>query len=124
MRAPPERLAAPGAWWSLAPEALLAALHSSREGLSPREAAQRWRTHGPNTVRADEAPAWPRLLLFAQVVWIYFSGGHNKGAPEWWPQGGYSALANALSDPHFARFDSSFSRNCEAFSTAASRSCV
>jgi Mg2+-importing ATPase len=63
MRAPPERLAAPGAWWSLAPEALLAALHSSREGLSPREAAQRWRTHGPNTVRADEAPAWPRLLL-------------------------------------------------------------
>ncbi len=49
-------------------------------------------------------PAWPRLLLFAQVVWIYFSGGHNKGAPEWWPQGGYSALANALSDPHFARF--------------------
>ncbi|WP_395693453.1 magnesium-translocating P-type ATPase [Piscinibacter sp.] len=63
MRAAPERLAAPGAWWSLAPEALLAALHSSREGLSPREAAQRWRTHGPNTVRADEAPAWPRLLL-------------------------------------------------------------
>lgn len=49
-------------------------------------------------------PSWPRLLLFAQVVWIYFSGGHNKGAPEWWPQGGFSALANALSDPHFARF--------------------
>jgi len=63
MRAPPERLATPGAWWSLAPEALLAALRSGREGLSPREAAQRWRTHGPNTVRADEAPAWPRLLL-------------------------------------------------------------
>lgn len=49
-------------------------------------------------------PAWPRYLLFAQLVWIYFSGGHNKGAPEWWPQGGFSALANALSDPHFARF--------------------
>ena len=51
-------------------------------------------------------PSWPRLLLFAQVVWIYFSGGHNKGSPEWWPQGGFSALANALSDPHFARFSS------------------
>ena len=51
-------------------------------------------------------PAWPRLLLFLQVVWIYFSGGHNKGAPEWWPQGCYSALANAMSDPHFARFSS------------------
>lgn len=50
-------------------------------------------------------PAWPRYLLFAQLVWIYFSGGHNKGGPEWWPQGGFSALANALSDPHFARFD-------------------
>ena len=37
-------------------------------------------------------------------MWIYFSGGHNKGSPEWWPQGGFSALANALSDPHFARF--------------------
>ena len=49
-------------------------------------------------------PSWPRLLLFAQLIWIYFSGGHNKGAPEWWPQGGFSALANALSDPHFARF--------------------
>ncbi len=49
-------------------------------------------------------PAWPRLLLFAQVVWIYFSSGHNTGAPEWWPHGGFSALANALSDPHFARF--------------------
>jgi hypothetical protein len=51
-------------------------------------------------------PAWPRLLLFAQVVWIYFSGGHNKSSPEWTPIGGFSALSNALSDPHFARFSS------------------
>ncbi len=49
-------------------------------------------------------PAWPRLLLFAQVVWIYFSGGHNKTEPEWTPVGGFAALANAISDPHFARF--------------------
>ncbi len=51
-------------------------------------------------------PAWPRRLLFAQVVWIYFSGGHNKMEPEWSPVGGFAALANALSDPHFARFSS------------------
>ncbi len=49
-------------------------------------------------------PAWPRLLLFAQVVWIYFSGGHNKAGSEWWPQGDFAALANVLSDPHYARF--------------------
>lgn len=49
-------------------------------------------------------PAWPRLLLFAQVVWIYFSGGHNKVTPEWNPVGGFSALARVMSDPHFARF--------------------
>lgn len=53
-----------------------------------------------------EVPAWPRYLLLAQVIWIYFSGGHNKSQPEWYPHGGFAALANALSDPHFARFSS------------------
>ncbi len=48
--------------------------------------------------------AWPRYLLVAQVVWIYFSSGQHKASPEWQPRGGFSALANALSDPHFARF--------------------
>ena len=54
----------------------------------------------------DLVPAWPRLLLFGQVIWIYFSGGHNKTMPEWNPAGGFAALANVLSDPHFARFGS------------------
>jgi uncharacterized membrane protein YphA (DoxX/SURF4 family) len=52
-----------------------------------------------------EVPAWPRYLLFLQLVWVYFSGGHNKTGAEWGPAGGFTALANALSDPHFARFD-------------------
>jgi hypothetical protein len=52
-----------------------------------------------------EIPAWPRYLLFAQLIWVYFSGGHNKTGEEWGPLGGFTALANALSDPHFARFD-------------------
>lgn len=51
-------------------------------------------------------PAWPRYLLLAQLIWIYFSGGHNKSQPEWYPNGGFAALSNALSDPHFARFSS------------------
>jgi SAM-dependent methyltransferase len=50
-------------------------------------------------------PAWPRYLLFAQVVWMYFSAGHNKGDRAWGPLGHFTALANILSDPHFARFD-------------------
>ncbi|HWO25629.1 MAG TPA: HTTM domain-containing protein [Kofleriaceae bacterium] len=52
-----------------------------------------------------EIPAWPRYLLLLQLVWVYFSGGHNKTGWEWGPLGGFTALANALSDPHFARFD-------------------
>jgi hypothetical protein len=52
----------------------------------------------------DLVPAWPRLLLFLQLLWIYFSGGHNKNGPEWGPAGDFAALANALSDPGFARF--------------------
>jgi hypothetical protein len=52
-----------------------------------------------------EIPAWPRYLLLAQLIWVYFSGGHNKTGEEWGPAGGFTALANALADPHFARFD-------------------
>jgi hypothetical protein len=54
---------------------------------------------------AAEQPAWPRYLLFAQLVWMYFSAGINKGDPHWGPAGGFSALAMILSDPHFARWD-------------------
>lgn len=54
---------------------------------------------------AELVPAWPRYLLFAQIVWMYFSAGHNKGDRAWGPLGHFSALANILSDPHFARFD-------------------
>jgi hypothetical protein len=50
-----------------------------------------------------EIPAWPRLLLFAQLVWVYFSAAHNRGGPAWWPSGDWSALSRVLSDPHFAR---------------------
>jgi len=50
-------------------------------------------------------PAWPRYLLFAQLVWMYFSAGISKSDPAWGPFGGFSALAMILSDPHFARWD-------------------
>jgi len=54
---------------------------------------------------APEVPAWPRYLLLLQLVWVYFSGGCNKGGAAWFPWGGFTALANVMTDPHVARFD-------------------
>jgi len=54
---------------------------------------------------SHEVPAWPRYLLLLQLVWIYFSGGINKGGAPWFPHGGCTALANIFADPHVARFD-------------------
>ncbi|MEO8702489.1 MAG: HTTM domain-containing protein [Kofleriaceae bacterium] len=53
---------------------------------------------------ACEVPAWPRYLLLLQLVWIYCSGGLSKTDDAWGPPG-FTALANVLADPHFARFD-------------------
>jgi hypothetical protein len=55
-----------------------------------------------------EVPAWPRYLLMLQIIWVYFSGGMNKSGEEWGPLGGFTALADALTDPHVARFDPSW----------------
>jgi hypothetical protein len=52
----------------------------------------------------DSVPAWPRQLLFLELVWVYFSAAHNRGGPAWWPAGDFAALAHVLSDPHYARF--------------------
>jgi len=54
-----------------------------------------------------EVPAWPRLLILVQVIWIYFSAGLNKSGAEWGPLDGFRALSNAVCDPHIAR------RSCE-----------
>jgi hypothetical protein len=52
-----------------------------------------------------EIPAWPRQLLFLQLVWVYFSAAHNRGGNAWWPSGGLAAIATTLSNPHYARFE-------------------
>lgn len=54
---------------------------------------------------SHEVPAWPRYLLLLQLLWVYVSGGINKGGASWFPHGGFTALANILADPHVARFD-------------------
>lgn len=50
-------------------------------------------------------PAWPRYLVLLQLVWVYFSSGINKSSAGWGPHGGFTALANALMDPHNGRLD-------------------
>jgi hypothetical protein len=49
-------------------------------------------------------PAWPRYLLMAQLLWMYFSAGHCRDDVAWWPHGEFSAIGNVMGDPHFARF--------------------
>src|SRR4030095_6341676 len=55
--------ATPVAYWSLAPEQLLSALHASRNGLQPADAEQRLQQYGLNTIRAQQQATALRLLL-------------------------------------------------------------
>ncbi|MDF3065276.1 MAG: hypothetical protein K0R38_877 [Polyangiaceae bacterium] len=63
-----------------------------------------WRRLGKAPVM--QVTAWPRYLLFAQLVWMYNSAAQNRYDSAWWPTGHFSALGTLLCDPHFARFDS------------------
>lgn len=48
--------------------------------------------------------AWPRYVLFLQLVWMYFTAGAAKHDPAWGFAGGFSALSRILTDPHYAAF--------------------
>lgn len=67
-----------------------------------------WRKTG--TFGGDGAPAnaWPRYLVFAQLVVTYAAAGLAKGSPLWLPWGGYVALYVILRDPVYANADYSF----------------
>src|SRR3954469_2444188 len=51
------------------------------------------------------APAWPRYLILAQLVLIYFGAGLAKCVTYWYPWGGYRALYLTLQDPILAAAD-------------------
>jgi hypothetical protein len=63
-----------------------------------------WLRRKRGTPYPAAVPAWPRYLLILQLCWMYFSAAHNRGDAAWYPQGGFSAVANVMSDPHFGRF--------------------
>lgn len=52
--------------------------------------------------------AWPRYLIIAQMVLMYWCAGIEKFAISWFPWGGYSALYIILQDPTFGVVDFSF----------------
>jgi len=54
---------------------------------------------------ASPAPAWPRYLIFAQLVITYFGAGLAKGGTHWYPWGGYNALFLTLRDPILSSVD-------------------
>jgi hypothetical protein len=49
-------------------------------------------------------PAWPRYLIIAQLVILYFFAGLAKDAASWSWNGGYVALFYVLHEPHHVRF--------------------
>jgi hypothetical protein len=57
----------------------------------------RWR-------RDVEQPAWPRYLIVAQLLLMYFWAGVLKQSPSWTSIDGYSALFVVLNHPHYASF--------------------
>lgn len=67
----------------------------------------------------DAITAWPRRLLFAQLVWIYSSAAHNRGGSAWWPTGGFAAISKILSDPHYARFTPGWTESIYPLTQAA-----
>lgn len=72
---------------------------------------------------ASPAPAWPRYLIFAQLVITYFGAGLAKGGTHWYPWGGYNALYLTLRDPILSSvsprwLDSTLSHVMTQFATA------
>ncbi len=51
-----------------------------------------------------KVPAWPRYLLFTQVLVMYTATGFQKVGLSWTPMGGYTALHYVLHDPTWTRF--------------------
>jgi hypothetical protein len=49
--------------------------------------------------------AWPRLLIIAQLVLLYFFAGILKQAAGWSYSGGYTALFQVMQKPHLVKYD-------------------
>lgn len=64
-----------------------------------------WIRHRRGARGGTVVPAWPRYLLIAQLLWMYFAAGLAKHPARWAPWGDALAVYFALSDPVFLRWD-------------------
>ena len=62
-----------------------------------------YRRHGRFATRTL-VTAWPRFMLIAQLVVMYFWAGIQKQSAAWTSLGDYRALFVVLNEPHYARF--------------------
>jgi hypothetical protein len=62
------------------------------------------RRRGGHFASQVEVWAWPRMLLIAQLVLMYFWAGVYKQSAAWTSLGEYSALFRVLSKPHYSRW--------------------
>ncbi|HET9960491.1 MAG TPA: hypothetical protein VFQ61_38740, partial [Polyangiaceae bacterium] len=96
-----------------------AALILSLSGANARWSLDAWIRARFGRAPRERVPAWPRYLLFLQLIWLYSSAAHNRGDISWWPQGGFTALGLVLSDPHYARFAPGWAGNIDGLLRAA-----
>jgi hypothetical protein len=73
-------------------------------GANARLSIDAWRARSSGRPRPALVPAWPRYLLMLQLIWMYFSAGHCRDDPAWWPWSGFTAIGHVMGDPHFTRF--------------------
>jgi hypothetical protein len=52
--------------------------------------------------------AWQRGLLALQIAVVYTFAGLAKGAPEWWPWGGWDAVYRSLLQPQWNELDTTW----------------
>lgn len=84
----------------------IAAAILALSGAGARCSVDAWMRRLRKKPRIERVTAWPRYLLFVQLLWVYFSAAQHRGDEDWWPHGGLSALGKILSDPHFTRVPS------------------
>jgi hypothetical protein len=82
----------------------VAAVTLALSGSHARWSVDAWLRRKLGKPMRTTVPAWPRYLLFAQLVWMYSSAAQHRYDPAWWPTGHFTALGTLLCDPHYARF--------------------
>ena len=89
----------PDSYWTLPPEQLFAALHTTEAGLQPPEADARLKQYGPNALKAQRQNTWFVLLLSQfkspLVLILIFAAIISAFVGEWTDGNSFSAATAA-----------------------------